>query len=92
MPQKRDKNSQKTSRTRKKSAKSAASLRKRRANTPTTAEKDQSSRQFVRGLLVRGEAAKPTRQGKLPLKATHVITKENEDGTVEVRRVRYKAF
>ena len=94
--QKQGKNFQKTSRTRKKSPKSVALLTKRRANKgnspnkPTT--EGQSSRQFVRGLLVRGEAAKPTKEGKLPLDATHVITKENEDGTVEVRRVRYKAF
>jgi hypothetical protein len=92
MRKKDDKNSQKTSRTQKKSANSVASLRKRRAKKPTIAEKGQSSGQFVRGLLVRGEAAKPTKEGKLPLDATHVITKENEDGTVEVRRVRYKAF
>jgi hypothetical protein len=93
MRKKDDKNSKKTtSRTPKKSANSVASPRKRRAKKPTTAEKGQTSGQFVRGLLVRGEAAKPTKEGKLPLDATHVITKENEDGTVEVRRVRYKAF
>lgn len=58
-----------------------------------TAECEQvSEERFVEDLLVRGEAAQPNQEGKLPPEATHVITKENEDGTVEVKRVRYKAF
>jgi hypothetical protein len=47
---------------------------------------------FVNDLLVRGEAATPDSSGKVPLDATHVIEKQNEDGTVAVRRVRYKLF
>ena len=47
---------------------------------------------FVNALLVRGEAATPDSSGKVPLDATHVIEKQNEDGTVAVRRVRYKLF
>jgi hypothetical protein len=50
-----------------------------------------AEQQFVQGLLVREEAAKPVK-GKLPLNATHVITKENPDGTAEVKRVRFKTF
>jgi hypothetical protein len=46
----------------------------------------------VKDLLVRGEAVKPTKKGKLLLNATHVILKENEDGTVEVKRVRTKLY
>jgi hypothetical protein len=46
----------------------------------------------VKGLLVRGEAARLTPDGKLPLDATHVIEKENEDGTAKVRRTRFKLF
>jgi hypothetical protein len=56
------------------------------AAAPTAPEQ-----QFVQGLLVREEAAKPVK-GKLPLNATHVITKENPDGTAEVKRVRFKTF
>jgi hypothetical protein len=48
--------------------------------------------QFVKGLLVRGEAAKPTPGGKLPLEATHLIETENKDGSAKVRRVRFKLF
>jgi hypothetical protein len=48
------------------------------------------SPRFVRDLLVRGEAAKPDAKGKLPLEATHVITSEQQDGSVTVKRVRFK--
>ena len=47
---------------------------------------------FVSGLVERGEAAKCGPDGKLPLDATHAITKENEDGTVAVKRSRFKLF
>jgi hypothetical protein len=47
---------------------------------------------FVNDLLVRGEAAKLDSTGKLPLDATHVIEKDNPDGTAVVRRLRYKLF
>ena len=50
------------------------------------------SERFVRDLVVRGEATTPDKCGKLPLDATHVIKKVNPDGTVEVERVRLKAF
>jgi hypothetical protein len=46
----------------------------------------------VNDLLVREEAAKPLPDGTLPLSATHAVTKENEDGTVEVKRARFKLF
>jgi hypothetical protein len=45
---------------------------------------------FVNDLLIRGEAAELTPDGKLPLEATHVIQKRNSDGSVEVKRARYK--
>ncbi len=63
-----------------------------RANESRVAKGDGASQRFVKDLLVRGEAAKTTKAGKLPLSATHVIVKENADGTVEVRRARYQAF
>jgi hypothetical protein len=47
---------------------------------------------FVNDLQVRGEARKLTPEGKLPLGATHAIVKERDDGTVEVKRVRYNTF
>jgi hypothetical protein len=83
---------QKPSRTRTKSSKPAVSVKKAGARNKTCAENDKSSERFVRDLLVRGEASKPNRAGKVPLDATHAIIKENPDGTVEVKRVRYKAF
>lgn len=47
---------------------------------------------YVKDLLARGEAAKLDKHGKLPLQATAVITKENPDGSVEVKEVRKKLF
>jgi hypothetical protein len=87
MPAKRNKTSQKTTRARR-PARSAGSTK---STTVGTKEKKASER-FVKDLLVRGEAAEPTEEGKLPQTATHVITKKNEDGTVEVKRVRLKLF
>jgi hypothetical protein len=57
-----------------------------------TAATEPATERFVGDLLVRGEAAGLAPNGKLPLKATHVIEKQNEDGTAAVRRVRYKLF
>jgi hypothetical protein len=55
-----------------------------------TAAAEPATERFVNDLLVRGEAAGMPSSGKLPLEATHVIEKQNEDGTAAVRRVRYK--
>ncbi|PWT98332.1 MAG: hypothetical protein C5B51_29560 [Terriglobia bacterium] len=71
--------------------KKAASLRRAGRKSVKSAAASKSSR-FVKDLLVRGEAAKPGKDGKLPLSATHAIVKENPDGTVEVKRARYKLF
>jgi hypothetical protein len=57
-----------------------------------TAATEPATERFVNDLLVRGEAAGLAPNGKLPLEATHVIEKQNEDGTAAVRRVRYKLF
>ena len=54
--------------------------------------KSTSSDRFVKDLLVRGDAVKPDGQGNLPLSATHGITKEDKDGTVRVKRARFKYF
>jgi hypothetical protein len=54
---------------------------------------DPEAERFVNDLLVREEAAKPASSGKLPLDATHAITKQTPDGTVtEVKRARFKLF
>jgi hypothetical protein len=71
--------------------KSAGSRRKAQAR-PKPAAKESTTDRFMNDLLTRGEAAKLDPDGKLPLDATHVITKENEDGTASVRRLRYKLF
>lgn len=68
------------------SRKSPSKLRKGSAKEGGAAK----SPRFVRDLLVRGEAAKPDAKGKLPLEATHVITSEQPDGGVTVKRVRFK--
>jgi hypothetical protein len=44
---------------------------------------------FVRGLLARGEAAKPGPDGSLPKGATHEIVGEAENGLPIVRRRRF---
>jgi len=49
-------------------------------------------KRFISDLLKRGEAAKPTAEGRLPLNATHVITGQEADGTAQVERVRFKTF
>jgi hypothetical protein len=51
-----------------------------------------AARRFVQDVQVRGEAAKPDKGGKLPLGATHAIVSEKPDGTIEIQRVRFKAF
>jgi len=66
-----------------------------RENTRKESEQSatkEATQRFVKDLLVRGEAATLTKKGKLPLSATHVIIKKNPDGSVEVKRARYKAF
>ena len=92
MTMKGGQNSKPTSRTRAQSIKTEGSVRKAEAARPTGTENDTAAKRFVNDLVVRGEAATPTKEGRLPLDATHVITKKNTDGTIEVKRVRYKAF
>ncbi len=58
-----------------------------------TPERNESSSRYVRDVLVRGEAARPDAEGKLPLDATHVIVSdENAEGEVKIKEVRKKAF
>jgi hypothetical protein len=67
--------------------------KKGRSNPPDPAQTpaQPGSNKFVQDLLTRGEAAELTEDGKLPLRATHIIQKSS-DGTAEVKRVRFKLF
>ena len=44
---------------------------------------------FVRGVIERGEAAKPDRNGKLPPGATHEIVEKTEGELPKIRRRRF---
>ena len=57
----------------------------------TGPDRPASERQFVKGLAIRGEAAKSA-EGKLPSGATHEIIEENEQGEIIVKRRRLSAF
>jgi hypothetical protein len=92
MPSKSKKSGGKPARRRTKPAVSPSVSKRARAGGARAAECAGASARFVEDLLVRGEAVKPTKAGKLPLEATHAIVKENPDGTVEVRRARYRTF
>jgi len=59
--------------------------------SPVPQDNIESSR-FINDLLVRGEAAELDKDGKLPLSATHIIQQKNPDGSVKVKRARYKLF
>ena len=87
MATKATKNSR-TSRSRKKQIGS----KRLKVSKQKTELKSAASDRFVKDLLVRGEAVKPDRQGKLPLSATHGVTREDKDGTVTVKRARFKYF
>ena len=49
----------------------------------------ESNEQFVRGALIRGEAARAT-DGRLPAGATHEIIEESDEGVPTLRRRRFK--
>jgi hypothetical protein len=57
-----------------------------------SAPQQPGSNRFVNDLLTRGEAAELTEDGKLPQRATHIIQKKNPDGSVDVKRARFKLF
>jgi len=58
---------------------------------PPTTSGAQASERFLKDVKARGESAKLTRQGKLPLNATHIEV-DNPDGTVTIRRARLKTW
>jgi hypothetical protein len=60
---------------------------RRKAATKLPAAKD--ARDFVRGVLARGEAAKPSKKGELPPGVTHEIVGVTKDGHPKLRRRRF---
>lgn len=74
----------------KKSAKSS-SLKSKKART-SKQKPDPSTTRFVRDLLIRGEAAKPTPSGDLPPGATHRIVEDDDEGLPTVERERFSLY
>ena len=60
------------------------------AESSRDAERD--AQNFTRGILIRGEAARPDEGGNLPSGATHEIVGEDEEGLPVIERKRYSAF
>ena len=88
-------------RTKKKSATAAKSRtrssKKAAASKPSPAKQARdikTEERFKRDLIVRGEAAYPDEQGRLPSEATHEIVRgtEREGELPEVKRRLYKIF
>jgi len=69
----------------------AAASSARRKSKPAAEAQPPGDPRFVRDVLVRGEAASLTPDGKLPAEATHVITGGAAD-TATIKRARFKAF
>lgn len=57
------------------------------ARKPASARK--AAEEFVRGVLARGEAARPSKKGRLPPGATHEIVDEPAEGLPRLRRRRF---
>jgi hypothetical protein len=75
----------------KKAAPSQSSRKAPKNSEPRSDLFPDSDSKFVNDLLIRHEAVERDADGKVPLNATHVIEK-NKDGSVQVKRVRFKAF
>jgi hypothetical protein len=71
------------------------SRRKAKPDDSTAAENsipEHDAQTFTRGVIIRGEAAKPDEGGDLPSGATHEIVGEDEKGLPVIERRRYSAF
>jgi hypothetical protein len=55
-------------------------------------DEDEDEEAFVRGLIERGEAAKPDEHGNLPPGATHEIVEDEEGKPPKVKRRRFTSF
>ncbi len=51
--------------------------------------KDDAAASYVRGLIARGQAARPNADGSLPPGATHEIVGETENGLPILKRRRF---
>lgn len=91
MPREAEASSKKSRRTTKKGR---GGSKKRAASVPrkSGAAKDPHAERFVRDLLIRGEAARPTPEGDLPPGATHKIVEEKEGQLPEVERERFSMY
>ena len=95
MPKKSQKRAPKRARAARRLSKSKGSARAAAATSgaPSTGrDKAAAAQRFVNDLLIRGEAEKLDEKGILPQHATHVIKKQNPDGSADVERVRFKMF
>ncbi len=81
-----------TSRTRNTRVEAQALPKKPRSVKQKATGTSAASERFVKDLLVRGEATEPDQKGKLPLEATHAVTKKEKDGTAVIRRARFKYY
>ncbi len=61
----------------------------RRGEDDLIVPKDAVSTSFVKGLVARGQAARPGKDGSLPPGATHEIVGETETGLPILRRRRF---
>jgi hypothetical protein len=65
-----------------------SSIAQSQASETATTSRSLDEQTFVRGLVERGEAAHPGKDGKLPPGATHEIVGQGPDGLPIVRRRR----
>jgi len=65
---------------------------KKNASKQTKKSLSPSAKRFIRDLLIRGEAAKPTPSGDLPPGATHRIAEDDEEGIPTVERERFSLY
>jgi hypothetical protein len=72
-----------------KSSDEKAEKDRERSPAPASERERAAKEAFVRGVIERGEAAKPDRHGKLPPGATHEIVEEVEGGLPKIRRRRF---
>jgi hypothetical protein len=53
---------------------------------------DPAAQQFIEGVLIRGEAARPSAGGALPPNVTHKIVDDNEDGSTTIEREGFSIY
>ena len=63
--------------------------KKRKSEDDLIVPKDAASVSHVKGLVARGQAARPNKDGSLPAGATHEIIGETETGLPILRRRRF---